>query len=973
MKMSSSGDNLAGPYNKVRSNMSFTTGTILGHYKILGLLGAGGMGEVFKASDTKLDRPVALKILPAHLVADTDRVRRFVGEAKAASALNHPHIITIYEIGEVAAETVGESQPDDPPGLVHYIAMEYVSGGTLYQKIHRENMELKKLLEYLAQVADGLAKAHTAGIVHRDLKPENIMITEDGYAKILDFGLAKLVEPGDPGGATADPEEAATAMLEGTRPGMVMGTIGYMSPEQAQGKPVDQRSDIFSLGCILYEATTRQKPFQGDSVIDSLHRIVYSQAAPIRDINPEAPTELQRIVRKCLAKDQGERYQSTRDIAIDLRDLIKEYDSQPRLSSAYFTSPSDTQIHPSVTGPHAAQVSVTGPQPMATASNPAVSSGSISAIIPAPASKSRRIALAGALVLFVAIAIIVGYAVLAHKVGRLTAPAFQNTAITKLTSTGRAIGAMISPDGKYVVYILSEAGKQGLWMRQTATSSNVQVVPPDEGGFIGLTFSPDGVYMYFVKGDKGATIRSLYQVPVLGGSPRKVIEDVDSAITFSPDGKRFAFIRGSRTESILIIVNADGSNEQKLLTYKVPDVFLQPAWSPDGKVIAASTRKVSGGFRNDLVAVQVADGSEKTINTQKWRGIGDLAWLRDGSAVMVSAADQSPASRQLQIWLLPYPSGQARRITNDLNNYSGVSLSGDSSSLVTVQSDTVATLWVAPGGDATRAHQITSGSGRYNQLSFTPDGRLVCLSDASGGADVWLMDSDGKNQKQLTSDAGVNVFPTVSPDGRSIVFNSNRGGDPAVFNVWRMGIDGSNPRQMTQGEGEYFPAYSADNKWVMYTPISTGGTPSLWKIPVDGGDPVEIINRVALRPAVSPDGKWIACGSTGDQPNSGFKLAIFPAEGGQAVKLLDIPANQQVQHRWSSDGKAILYLDDRNGVTNVFSQALDGGPPKQLTNFTTDKIFSFDWSRDGKLIACTRGVVTTDVILIKDQQRADAK
>jgi Tol biopolymer transport system component len=565
------------------------------------------------------------------------------------------------------------------------------------------------------------------------------------------------------------------------------------------------------------------------------------------------------------------------------------------------------------------------------------------------------------------------YFLIAPKSGKATGPAFVNTAITKLTSTGRAIGAMISPDGKYVAYIVAEAGTQGLWMRQTSTSSNVQVVAPDEGGFVGTTFSPDGVYLYFVKGDKGATIRSLFQVPVLGGSPRKLIEDVDSAITFSPDGKRFAFVRGSRAESMLIIVNADGSNEQKLAAYKQPDTFLQPAWSPDGKVIAVSTRKLTGGFRWEVVAIQVTDGSEKTVNTQKWLQIGGIAWLGDASALILSAADQTPGARLMQLWLLPYPIGQARKITNDLNNYASVSLSGDSSSLVTVQADTVANLWVAPGGDVARAHQITTGSGRYNQLSFTPDGHLVCLSDSSGSPDIWFMDSDGKNQKQLTSDAGVNVYPSVSPDGRFIVFDSNRGANPSVFNVWRMGVDGSNPRQLTQGEGEYFPAYSGDGKWVMYMPISAGGTPSLWKVPADGGDPVQIINRLALLPAVSPDGKWIACGSTGDEPTGRPKLAIFPAEGGDPVKTLDIPISQQAQHRWSSDSKAILYLDNRNGITNVFSQALDGGAPKQMTNFTADRIFSFDWSRDGKQMACARGVVTTDVILIKDQKRADAR
>jgi serine/threonine protein kinase len=232
--------------------MPFRSGITVAHYQILEHIGAGGMGEVYKATDTRLDRPVALKILPAALVADPDRVRRFVVEAKAASALNHPHIVTIYEIGEA------EIEADDARSIARYIAMEYVSGTTLFVQMHRQDLELKKLLEYFAQAADGLAKAHAAGIVHRDLKPENIMVTEDGYAKILDFGLAKLVETNPTESGAVDPGEAATAVMDKTRPGVIMGTIGYMSPEQAQGRHVDQRSDIFSFGCILYEAATHQ-------------------------------------------------------------------------------------------------------------------------------------------------------------------------------------------------------------------------------------------------------------------------------------------------------------------------------------------------------------------------------------------------------------------------------------------------------------------------------------------------------------------------------------------------------------------------------------------------------------------------------------------------------------------------------------------------------------------------------------------
>src|SRR5882762_6877858 len=286
-------------------------GASLSHYRIVSKLGAGGMGEVYLAQDTKLDRKVALKILPADLATNQDRMRRFTQEAKAAAALNHPNIATIHEIGESDG--------------VNFIAMEFIDGATLREKIYQEQTDLRKLLRYLQHVAEGLAKAHAAGIVHRDLKPDNIMITRDGHAKILDFGLAKLIEgaPMSP----ADSSEVATAVMpQYSTPGTVMGTVGYMSPEQAQGKTkeIDQRSDIFSFGCILFEAATGKKPFEGESVIKSLHMVVYEPAPPIADFNPSAPLELQRIVRRCLAKDPDERYQSIKDVAIELKELRRE-------------------------------------------------------------------------------------------------------------------------------------------------------------------------------------------------------------------------------------------------------------------------------------------------------------------------------------------------------------------------------------------------------------------------------------------------------------------------------------------------------------------------------------------------------------------------------------------------------------------------------------------------------------------------
>src|SRR3989440_1441622 len=293
--------------------MSISAGTRLGRYEIRSKIGEGGMGEVYLAQDTKLDRKVALKILPAEVASHRDRMERFIREAKSAAALSHPNIAQIFEIGEDEG--------------THYIAMEFIDGATLREKIHREQRDLGKLLRYLQHAAEGLAKAHAAGIVHRDLKPDNIMVTGDGHAKILDFGLAKLIERPQSATSGKTPSDAATAILQQhSTPGVVMGTVGYMSPEQAQGKTkeIDHRSDIFSFGCILFEAVTGQKAFAGKDTVDSLNKIIREPFASITDLNPSAPADLQRIVRRCLAKDPEERYQTIKDVAIELKEVRRE-------------------------------------------------------------------------------------------------------------------------------------------------------------------------------------------------------------------------------------------------------------------------------------------------------------------------------------------------------------------------------------------------------------------------------------------------------------------------------------------------------------------------------------------------------------------------------------------------------------------------------------------------------------------------
>src|SRR6185295_553194 len=528
--------------------------------------------------------------------------------------------------------------------------------------------------------------------------------------------------------------------------------------------------------------------------------------------------------------------------------------------------------------------------------------------------------------------------------------------VVRLTSNGKAADAAISPDGKYVVHVLDDRGKQSLWLRQVETTSNVQILPPADVLYLDLTFSHDGNYIYYEAWDK-KNPQTLYKIPVLGGAPKKLVEGLDSTVTFSPDGKLMAFIRGdpSSGANALLVANADGTGEKTLAVRKEPGTFDNwpnarngPAWSPDGRSIAAPAGVGGDSPSESVIEVGVADGAMKQVTTRTWWRIDDVEWLRDGSGLVVNASEQS--SSPFQIWHISYPSGQAHKITNDANDYRGVSLTADSKILVTVQSEVFSSIWIVPQNDSRLAKQVTSG--RYDGqdwVSVTPDGRIVYSSRASGNYDLWIIDADGSNQKQLTAHAGNNDHPSVTGDGRYVVFISDRAGGR---NLWRVDIDGSNPKRLTQGEA-WFPDCSIDSQWVVYTSIPDG---HIWKVPIEGGEPVRLTDYYVPGPVVSPDGKWMA--SLWHEDPS--KIAIIPFAGGQPVKLLDIGWTRV---HWTSDGRALAYVDRRD-PSNISSQPLDGNPSRKLTDFKSDRIFSFAWSRDGKQLALARGTLTDDVILI---------
>ena len=911
--------------------------TRLGRFQICSLLGKGGMGEVYLAEDTRLHRYVALKILPAAVASDQDRMRRFEQEAQATAALNHPNIAQIYEIGVADG--------------VNFMAMELIQGVTLRAKIQNERPALRQLLKYLQQVAEGLAKAHAAGVVHRDLKPDNIMITSDDYAKILDFGLAKLIEPAQ-GKDDLLGEAVTREMRQHSGPGTVMGTVGYMSPEQVQGLSVDQRSDIFAFGCILYESVTGQQPFAGNSPIDSLHKIIYESPPPINSLNIAVPLELQRIVGRCLMKDPGKRYQAIDDVASDLHDLRRKMRSEneeqlPLRSSQRRTSIVSTgkPDHPEITR---ASISPT------TAFDAAQSSAQREA-------KRHRRATAIILIVLMVVLAVAGYGLFKFT-SRKTTPGllFHEMTMTKLTNGDRTVHAAISPDGKYVAYVLSGSERSGIWLKHLATMSDTQIVPASEALYSAPTFSPDGNYVYYVQSQPNSERGTMYRVGVLGGSSSKMIEDVDpSVLAFSPDGKKLAFLRSSIS---LMVANADGTDVRTLNRHQGGPWFGTLAWSDNNMVATAVGQYTRESFYMNLSVVSAVNGEEHAISSQ-WPVISGIASLADGSGLVISAKDQG--SGPFQIWQLSTAAGEAHRITNDLNDYVGVSLTKDSSALVTVQVQYTSNIWIVRPGDESSAKQIIAAG--YSP-SWTPDDKIAYCSRPTGKRELWVAEADGSGQRQISFNANDNWRPIVTPNNRYIVFNFFRDGRPFIGRIDR---DGGNLKSLTSDLGGIAPFdISPDSMWVVYNDFTKGG---IWKVSIDGGDPMRLKTgyyQEDFAPTISPDGKMIATYNR-DRPDGAMRIAIYPFDGGEPVKILQLPWTKDLTQdfmsplRWTRDGRAVTYISARDDVFNLWNQPLDGSPSKQLTHFTSDKIFWFDWSRDGKRLVLARGTIARNAILIK--------
>jgi Tol biopolymer transport system component/tRNA A-37 threonylcarbamoyl transferase component Bud32 len=877
--------------------------TTIRRFDILRLIARGGMGEVYVARDAVLGRDLALKILRQDVTWDANRLERFVQEARAASALNHPHLIAIYDIGESAPKRDGVAQ--GPPVL--YIAMELVAGETLRKAIEATRLDIKQALEYLVQVADALGAAHAAGVIHRDLKPENLMIAAGGYAKVLDFGVAKLRADPAP---RANALEGASSDAESSPSAGVIGTVGYMSPEQVQGKPLDPRTDIFSFGCVLYEVVTGRRAFQGTSSFDTLKRILSDEPPSITE--PLRHIQLQPVIRRCLAKNPDDRYQSMEELSHELKSLLR------RLEAATHRETAER--------------------------------------IP-----WRRLIAGAAGIL----ALVLG--IWWATEGRFHGRTPGSVGIERLTLSGTAIDAATSRDGRYLAWVESVGGMQSLRVRQLGEDRSIELVPPATVGYWGIAFTPDGSRVFYSRKSAQEPGGRLYVVSVLGGASRPLVDGIDSTISFSPDGQKFVFYRvgfPERGATALMVADVDGGNQRVLAAtsgqqFFVPAFFAAPSWSPDGALIAASIHDARTGDAG-LVTVEVASGKIEPF-PHRFKDATFTAWLPDGSGILF-VADQVDVLREVprKIWLQPYPRGEPRRVTTDLLEYRNISVRGDGSAFVSVGLDAVYSLWRLPlnGRDQQRI-----ASERYDGLlGMAPlkDGRIVISTGERGSSQLAIVDRTGGSREMLTRE-GTNMWPAVSPDDATIAFVSNRDGQTGV---WRMKVDGSEPRLLAHLPRPSWLSVTPDGQYVVC--VSLGDTdPAVWRVPLNGGQPTMIAAGID-RPAVSADGRFLAginIAATGQ-----LTLVTMPLDGSGPPRVLGTiaPATANGLVEWTASGDGILYSTVER--TNVWLQKLSGGPPVKVTNLLELGIVRGKRTPDGDSLIVARGVAQTDAYLVSNFQ-----
>jgi len=911
--------------------MALSAGTRLGAYEIVGPLGAGGMGEVYRARDTRLNRDVALKVLPPGVAADRDRMARFVREAQAASALNHPHIVAVHDSGE--------------DGGTQYIAMELVDGGTLTAWVMKAGQDLGRVLDVFLQLADALAIAHEAGIVHRDLKPANVLVTAQGYVKVVDFGLAKrLGGPGDPDGATV--AAAATAI------GEVVGTVSYMAPEQALGRPVDARSDIFSVGVMLCEALGGQRPFERSTALDTLHAIVHEPpVTPPQWQGRPLPSELGWVLRKCLAKDPDERYQTMRDLAADLRRIRREGAERAN---------DDRTVRAGLSG--------------------VVPPGAIAA---APAAgRSGRIW---------ASAIAFGLLGVAAGAGLLAVlrPAAQPepspplvSAVTQLTwDMGYEGEPSWSPDGMALVYTADRGGNLDIYLSQVSGGPAVNLTndPSDD---VQPAFSPDGKHIAFVSSRRGIALRygtvesprlggSIFVMPALGGAPRFVADGNFPA--WSPDGKELVFSAGDWFARRLYRVPSAGGTPQLIPVTMdrefeargapgLSQDFVAPAVSPDGRFIAFEAL-------NGIYVVPAGGGNAVVVA----QGRGP-AWVHAPLGLVFTAAGRASGE---SLWRLPVseadgrPAGPAEPITVGHGRDVQAAVTRDGRAIAFAATDTTSNVEriafdLERGRQAAAPVPVTTGNDQIYFFNVSPDGRST-VYESRRTRGIWKADA-GAQAVQLSLDPSqADVYPRWSPDGRHIAFARRpraQGQSPA--GVWLMEPDGSNPRALGLEALNGFFQWTPDARSLV---IQKPDDRQLHLFDVETKRDVRVTNEPDILPltGVSRDGAWLAYQSTNSpRRNIVIRVVRLPG-GGESNVVVDIGDN--TYHPFFSPSGAWLYFTtDHQSIARVPGPAQQWrqAPPERVVVLPGSGLFIEDPqpAADGRSVLYSRRTLTSDLWLL---------